>query len=177
MPGLTFINQLRPVTYNVDVNALAARFTTAASDETKLPDAAKRPRQIFPGEMDAKQQKSSFTYTGFIAQEVEAAAKELGFEFSGVDVPKNDKDLYGIRYAEFVVPLVKAVQELNQKVESLVRENNALKKSNAEQDNVHKIVRDQQAQIDSQQKEIDGLKAFMQEIQKQVNASKQHETK
>jgi trimeric autotransporter adhesin len=30
-----------------------------------------------------------------------------------VDKPKNDKDFYGLRYAEFVVPLVKAVQELN----------------------------------------------------------------
>ena len=30
----------------------------------------------------------------------------------GVDAPKNDKDYYGLRYGEFVVPLVKAVQEL-----------------------------------------------------------------
>jgi len=35
------------------------------------------------------------------------------YDFSGVDVPKNDKDLYGLRYADFVVPLVKAVQELS----------------------------------------------------------------
>ncbi|HEV8538733.1 MAG TPA: hypothetical protein VGR15_07395, partial [Bacteroidota bacterium] len=40
------------------------------------------------------------------------AAKELGYDFSGVDAPKNEKDFYGLRYAEFVVPLVKAVQEL-----------------------------------------------------------------
>jgi hypothetical protein len=52
--------------------------------------------------------------TGFIAQEVELAAQNLGFEFSGVDAPKNSKDLYSLRYAEFVVPLVKAVQELEQ---------------------------------------------------------------
>ena len=51
--------------------------------------------------------------TGFIAQEVEAAAKKLGFDFSGVDAPKNENDYYGLRYAEFVVPLVKAVQELS----------------------------------------------------------------
>jgi predicted RNase H-like nuclease (RuvC/YqgF family) len=30
-----------------------------------------------------------------------------------VDAAKNEKDLYGLRYAEFVVPLVKAVQELS----------------------------------------------------------------
>jgi len=37
-----------------------------------------------------------------------------------VDAPKNDNDFYGLRYAEFVVPLVKAVQELK-------AENDALK--------------------------------------------------
>ena len=55
--------------------------------------------------------KGNLLQTGFIAQEVEQAAKELGFDFSGVDKPKNDGDYYGLRYAEFVVPLVKAMQE------------------------------------------------------------------
>jgi len=31
-----------------------------------------------------------------------------------VDKPKNDNDMYGLRYAEFVVSLVKAVQEQQQ---------------------------------------------------------------
>jgi hypothetical protein len=53
---------------------------------------------------------------------VEQAAKELEYDFSGVDAAKNDKDLYSLRYAEFVVPLVKAVQELSQKVEKLEAE-------------------------------------------------------
>lgn len=72
-------------------------------------------------------------YTGFIAQEVEAAAKKSGFEFSGVDKPQNDKDHYALRYAEFVVPLVKAVQEQqaviesqNKKIEDLTRRLQAL---------------------------------------------------
>ena len=42
-----------------------------------------------------------------------AAANELNFDFSGIDKPKNENDHYALRYAEFVVPLVKAVQELN----------------------------------------------------------------
>ena len=54
-------------------------------------------------------------YTGFVAQDVEKAARELNYDFSGVDAAKNDKDLYGLRYSEFVVPLVKAVQELSAK--------------------------------------------------------------
>ena len=31
-------------------------------------------------------------FTGFLAQEVEKAAKQINYDFSGVDVPKNDKD-------------------------------------------------------------------------------------
>jgi hypothetical protein len=60
-------------------------------------------------------------YTGFVAQDVEKAAKELGYDFSGVDAARNEKDLYGLRYAEFVVPLVKAVQELSKENDELVR--------------------------------------------------------
>ena len=35
------------------------------------------------------------------------------YSFSEVDAPNNENDFYGLRYAEFVVPLVKAVQELS----------------------------------------------------------------
>ncbi len=63
--------------------------------------------------LESESLKGQELQTGFIAQEVEKAAKELGFDFSGVDKPKNENDYYGLRYAEFVVPLVKAVQELD----------------------------------------------------------------
>ena len=56
-------------------------------------------------------ESSSIVRTGFIAQEVEAVAQKVGFNFDGVSTPQNETDLYGIRYAEFVVPLVKAMQE------------------------------------------------------------------
>ena len=61
----------------------------------------------------AVQNKEKIIYTGFVAQDVERVAKDLKYDFSGVDVPKSDNDLYSLRYAEFVVPLVKAVQELS----------------------------------------------------------------
>ena len=53
-------------------------------------------------------------HPGFIAQEVEAAAQESNYDFSGVDVPQSQEGVYGLRYAEFSVPLVKATQELHQ---------------------------------------------------------------
>ena len=39
--------------------------------------------------------------------------KELNYGFSGVDAAKGDKDLYALRYSDFVMPLVKAVQDLS----------------------------------------------------------------
>jgi len=71
--------------------------------------------------------RHSEVITGFIAQEVEQVAKSLGFTFSGVDAPDNEKDLYGLRYAEFVVPLVKAVQEQQVMIEQLRKENEEIK--------------------------------------------------
>ncbi len=76
--------------------------------------------------------------TGFIAQEVEATAQKLGFDhFHGVDAPKNENDHYGLRYAEFVVPLVKSVQELSAQNDAQTTTIDELKA----------IVQQQQAQI------------------------------
>lgn len=43
-----------------------------------------------------------------------------------MDTAKNSKDLYGLRYSDFVVPLVKAVQELSAQNDSLKNLNNQL---------------------------------------------------
>ncbi len=98
VPGLAFIKKLRPVTYHLDMDAIA-KFT-------KTPDSLRMPED--------EKLKAAEVQTGFIAQEVEQAANSLGYDFSGVDKPKNADDYYGLRYAEFVVPLVKAVQEQQQ---------------------------------------------------------------
>jgi hypothetical protein len=68
--------------------------------------------------------------TGFIAQEVEQVAKELGFEFGGIDAPKNEKDDYGLRYADFVVPMVKAIQEQQAQIDALKKQQQELMELN-----------------------------------------------
>lgn len=93
--GLEFINKLRPVTYTLDVHGI--------NKQTQVEEQE--------GDAASIAEKERIVYSGFIAQEVEKAAKEIGYDFSGVDAPKNENDLYGLRYSEFVVPLVKAVQE------------------------------------------------------------------
>ena len=101
VPGLEFILRLEPVTYNLDVSAISRDLNENQGKEWNI-------------EMkNAIAEKEKMLQTGFIAQEVERIAREIGFDFSGVDAPKNEKDMYGLRYAEFVVPLVKAVQKLN----------------------------------------------------------------
>ena len=101
--GLDFINKLRPVTYNMDVTGIN-KFLHA--DE-----------KLFSKDMiSSKEQK---IYTGFIAQEVEKAANDIGYDFSGVKKPTNDKSFYALSYADFVVPLVKSVQQLSKQNDSL----------------------------------------------------------
>ena len=62
-------------------------------------------------------------FTGFIAQDVEKAAKSIGYDFSGVDKAQNENDFYGLRYSEFVVPMVKAIQEQQSQIELLKKQN------------------------------------------------------
>ncbi len=102
--GLDFIMQLKPVTYNLNVQKLddflGVKYDAAQSAE-----------------------KEKITYSGFLAQEVEKAAKTIGYNFSGVIAPQNDKDHYKLAYGDFVVPLVKAVQEQQQEIDELKKQN------------------------------------------------------
>lgn len=108
VPGLNFINKLNPVSYNLDLD-VADKILQTPTLKDENGNAVKFSQE----EIEARKQKEQIIYSGFIAQDVEKAAKQIGYDFSGVDATKNDKDLYGLRYAEFVVPLVKAVQELS----------------------------------------------------------------
>lgn len=108
--GLDFILKLRPVTYNLDIHAL--------NKDLQVRDTS---------EWSSKYDIEKICFSGFIAQEVESTAKSIDYEFSGVDKPLNPNGQYGLRYAEFVVPLVKAMQEQQQQIESLKKENEEIK--------------------------------------------------
>jgi hypothetical protein len=66
--------------------------------------------------------------SGFIAQEVEKAAQEVGYNFNGVHKPENDDDNYSLAYGQFVVPLVKGMQEQQVMIEKQQMQIDALKK-------------------------------------------------
>lgn len=113
VPGLDFIKQLKPVTYTLNISALNKflRPNGITGKDGKKLDFSELDADIATGEKIVR--------TGFVAQDVAAAAQKAGFEFDGIDKPKNDKDIYGLRYEEFVTPLVKAIQELSSQNDSL----------------------------------------------------------
>ncbi|MDQ2773266.1 MAG: tail fiber domain-containing protein [Bacteroidota bacterium] len=108
VPGLRFITKLRPVTYRFDTGKLDAFTRTGVLPAGFTPNA------------------SAPVQTGFLAQEVEQAAKAVGFDFDAVHVPANARDHYGIAYSQLVVPLVQAVQEQQAQIEALQTQNAAL---------------------------------------------------
>ena len=109
MKGLDFILRLRPVIYNLNIDK---------NDSNTIED------NQFSGKYDIQKIK----FSGFIAQEVEQAAIDANFDFSGVEKPANDNDTYALKYGEFTVPLVKAVQELNEANLKLKIENTELQR-------------------------------------------------
>ncbi|MCX6316470.1 MAG: tail fiber domain-containing protein [Bacteroidetes bacterium] len=104
--GLAFIKKLRPVVYNFDTRKFQEFLNT------DLPDSIQKEMM----QMDFGP-STSIRQSGFIAQEVEAAAKETGYDFNGVHKPSSVKDNYSLAYGQFVVPLVKAVQEQQAMIE------------------------------------------------------------
>jgi hypothetical protein len=136
VPGLAFINQLRPVTYNYDIHALDKFIGADDIKKDELPNTTSEAAII------SKEKK---VYTGFVAQEVEKIADKMGYDFSGLYRPQNNKDPYGLSYADFVVPLVKAVQELSQE-NDVHKKNNEILKSEINEINQQLSVIDKKLQ-------------------------------
>ena len=121
VPGLAFINKLTPVTYTLDIDGIEAKMhkEKPSMPVTLAGGPGSSSSADDPVMKQAQQEKSAVTYTGFVAQDVEKAADSLNFVFSGIDKPKDaNQSFYGLRYGDFVPPLVKAVQELSKSSES-----------------------------------------------------------
>lgn len=112
--GLEFIKKLRPVTYNMNTSMLDDFLIQ------NMPDSIK---SLHKQGMDFTA-STAVIHSGFIAQELEQAAQEVGFNSSIVHAPDNESSHYAVNYAEIVVPLVKAVQELSSENDNLKEENN-----------------------------------------------------
>lgn len=134
--GLDFINKLRPVVYNFEGRKFEEFLTKDMPDSIRT----------FYMSKDFKP-ATVIRQSGFIAQEVEKAAKEAGYDFNGVHTPESAKDNYSLAYGQFVVPLVKGMQEQQQMIEK--------------QENTIKLL----------QKQLDEIKALMIASQGKENIS------
>ncbi|MEO6130914.1 MAG: tail fiber domain-containing protein, partial [Saprospiraceae bacterium] len=150
--GLDFILKLKPVTYNVRPVELHKIWGTPDSLVNKIDHS----------------QIEQQTQIGFLAQDVETAAKEAGFDFPGIDVPRNDKEVYTLRYVDFIMPIVKSVQELNNKVDQLEKENAQLKEK-VGQSEIMVLIEKQQAMIDKMTKTNEDLVRRIQALENQDN--------
>jgi len=124
VPGLEMISKLRPVTY---------QFDTRKFDEFVMQKMPASVREARMAEQDYTR-SSARVQTGFLAQEVEQACNELGFQFSGLHIPESDVDNYGIAYGSFVPILVKAIQEQQLVIEQQRERISALESQTAEID-------------------------------------------
>ncbi|MEO6405712.1 MAG: tail fiber domain-containing protein, partial [Ferruginibacter sp.] len=97
VPGLDFIKKLTPVTYYFDEQKLEDYHQTGILHSNIVHPASLKSETVL--------------HSGFLAQDVEKAAKELGYNFDGVHAPANDKDHYSLAYSQFIMPLVKGMQE------------------------------------------------------------------
>lgn len=96
--GLNFVRKLRPVKFKYDTRA---EYMFKCGCEF--------------GQKDGTLKKTQCNY-GFLAQEVEQAAKDLNVNFDGVYYDTyNDK--YGLKITELLSPIVKSIQELNNELD------------------------------------------------------------
>lgn len=104
--GINFLRKLRPVTYQWDKRIEyqdKCGFEYGVKDGTLTED-----REDY----------------GFIAQEIEAVAKELGVKFDGVTYG-DYQDAYAVSYLEFVAVLTKALQSINDDLDLIENHLNA----------------------------------------------------
>ncbi|MFY9310321.1 MAG: tail fiber domain-containing protein [Bacteroidia bacterium] len=107
--GLDFIMRLRPVSYNVDTRQFEEFLMKNQPDSVKIRHFRDKDFTV----------STNIRHSGFVAQEVEQAAQATGFNFTGLHKPETEDDNYGLAYSEFVVPLVKGMQEQQQIIEDL----------------------------------------------------------
>ena len=130
VPGLDFIDKLKPVSYHFNLEAQDS-ITGANVDTSAI------------GVVSCKKAEA-LVHAGFLAQDVEEVLKNLGYTFDVVVKPQNSLDIYSLSYELLTVPLVKAVQEQHMN----------LKKQQVDIEMLQRLMRYQQRQIEELKKAL-----------------------
>jgi len=138
--GLDFIMRLKPVSYTENPEKLHKIWGTPDSLLSNI---------------DHSQIKHT-KFVGFLAQDVEEAMTLSGWtDFSGIDIPQSNNEVYALRYTDFIMPLVKSVQEQQIMID---KQNNIYTEQQLKIENLTELIREQQIMILQMQKEINSLK-------------------
>jgi hypothetical protein len=110
--GLEFVNDLRPVDFKWDMR----EYYTPEFDENANPDIYKLSNITHDGS-----KKRNRYHHGLIAQEVKEVLDKNGIDFGGFQDHKisGGDDVLSIGYGELIAPIIKAIQQLSAKVDSL----------------------------------------------------------
>jgi hypothetical protein len=103
IPGISFINSLRPITYKINFNdmiTLCSYADSAHSENCTCGICMK-------------------IHSGFIAQEIEASANSIGYDFDGLQKPESNGGYYSLGYSQFIPSIVKAIQEQQTQITTL----------------------------------------------------------
>ena len=103
--GLDFIDSLRPVSYMWKDYTDSITYIDSDDNETIT-------------EVNVEHHRKHY---GLIAQEVMATVSGIGLtseDFAGI-IYDPSEDIYGLRYSEFIAPMIKAIQELKARIETL----------------------------------------------------------
>lgn len=110
--GLDFINKLNPVSYKWKVGGQIAKEDNEYDEDGKLIKTERYVDGTKPG---------TRVHHGLLAQQVKQVIDEAGIDFAGWTLENKDDptSIQGLRYTEFIAPLIKAVQELTERVAQL----------------------------------------------------------
>ena len=132
VPGLSFVKLLKPVRYSWKIGGnkvIRQKYHDAMTGE-EIPEGMAVPRNAIAGALVTKAVPGKRIHWGLIAQDVKVAADQVGSDFGGYIKtdsanPTSDE---GLRYDQFIAPLVKAIQEQQAQILALQAEMAALKK-------------------------------------------------
>ncbi len=113
--GLDFIRQLRPVDFRWDMRD---DYVDRIIEED--PETGDITERLVPVPKDGSRKRKRFHH-GLIAQEVKEVLDRLGVDFGGFQDHSRSggDDVLSIGYTEMIAPLIRAVQELSDRVEML----------------------------------------------------------
>ena len=112
--GLDFVKKLQPVSWvwaDIDRPAVTEKRKDANGNERD---------HIVREALKVKHKRPHF---GFVAQQVKQALDAVGVDDFAGYIYDEETDSYSLRYSEFLSPIVKALQELLQRVERLEKAN------------------------------------------------------